>query len=134
MSRHIQTFDPEKRKLNNQTTKGKLLLTALNGRTVALLLQNDTLLWTRIFDLHQTDRIGQIYIGKVKNIVLNMNACFVEIAEGEICYLSLKDAEFAQVLNRPVKKGPDEKPILVQGDEIPVQIIRNPIKTKYPVL
>ena len=130
MSRHIQTYDPEKRKLNNQSSKGKLILTTLFGRTVALLLQNGQLIWTQVFSLDTIDQIGHIYIGKVKNVVSNIEACFVEIADGEMCYLSLKDTEHATVLNRPAKKDASGTVKLVQGDEIPVQVIRNKIKTK----
>ena len=32
---------------------------------------------------------GNVYVGKVKNIVKNINAAFVEIADGTMCYLSL---------------------------------------------
>ena len=130
MSRHIQTYDPEKRKLNNQSTKGKLILTTLLGRAVALLLQNGQLIWAQIFSLNTIDRIGHIYIGKVKNVVSNIDACFVEIANGEMCYLSLKDTEHATVLNRAARKDSSGTIKLVQGDEIPVQVIRNKIKTK----
>ncbi len=133
MSRHIQAVNPESRKLNNHSETGKLILTTLNNRTFAFLLQNDTLIWAQVCDYKQADRIGQIYIGKVKNVVPNMDACFVEIADREVCYLSMKDAKYAYLLNRPGKAAYNtdtEQIRLVQGDELPVQIIRGAIKTK----
>ena len=137
MSRHIQTVNPDNRKLNNHSEKGKLILTTLNERTMAFLLQNDTLIWAQVFDLKQADRVGQIFVGKVKNVIPNIDACFVEIADGEICYLSMKDARYACLLNRPGKtayNADTEQIRLVQGDELPVQIIRNAIKTKPAAL
>ena len=133
MSRHIQTVNPETRKLNNQTTKGKLLLTKIQERAVAFLLCDNILTWAQFLSQEDDDRVGQIYIGKVKNIVPNINACFVEITDGEICYLSLKDAQNAYILNRPsaeISRNNGEIPKLVAGDELPVQIVRNAIKTK----
>lgn len=133
MSRHIQTVNPETRKLNNQTTKGKLILTHIQERAVAFLLCDNILTWAQVLSKGNDDRVGQIYIGKVKNIVSNINACFVEIANGEICYLSLKDAKNAYILNRPsaeTARNNGEVPTLIAGDELPVQIIRNAIKTK----
>ena len=133
MSRHIQTVNPESRKLNNQSTKGKLIFTNIQGRAVAFLLCENILTWAQILSNKSPDRVGEIYIGKIKNVVPNINACFVEIANGEICYLSMKDTKNAFVLNRNIdilQIESDGYPKLVAGDEILVQIIRNAIKTK----
>ena len=72
--------------------------------------------------------LGNIYIGKVQNVAKNMNAAFVEIQPGVICYLSLDD------LKEPIftKKGPSKN--IQQGDELVVQISREAIKTKAPSL
>ncbi|MCC8150819.1 MAG: hypothetical protein LIO96_05050 [Lachnospiraceae bacterium] len=34
--------------------------------------------------------LGNIYVGKVQNVVKNLNAAFVEIAPGFACYLPLE--------------------------------------------
>jgi len=128
MSRHIQTLDPESRKLNNQTQNGKLILTHIHGRAMSLLVQNDLLTTAQVIPFSNPDQVGEIYIGKIKNVLKNINAYFVEIGEGQICYLSFQDAQSAYVLNR---KLPEAIPShLVQGDELPVQITKNPLKTK----
>jgi len=135
MSRHIQTLDPESRKLNNDTQNGKLILTCLDGGIWLFLLQNDVLVSAQVIPKDNLDKIGEIYIGKVKNVLPNIQAYFVEIANGQTCYLSFKDAEAAYVLNRKIdvaNSTPQTKESfrLIQGDELPVQIIRNAIKTK----
>ncbi len=137
MSRHIQTADPESRKLDNRTPNGKLILTCIKDRTVALLVRDDILLSAHVIDNTESLQIGEIYIGKVKNIVKNIDSCFVEIQNGQSCYLSMKDTRAAYVLNRKIKMRntlddslPPENIQLQQGDELPVQIIREAIKTK----
>ena len=71
--------------------------------------------------------IGDIYIGKVQNIVENIQAAFVEISPGIIGYYSLK-ANPDHLFARPSKGK------LKAGDEILVQVERGSIKSKAPVL
>lgn len=70
--------------------------------------------------------LGNIYIGKVKNIVKNIQAAFVEIEPGLLCYLPLEDVK------HPVYLHPKTKQTLVQGDELLVQVSREAVKTKAP--
>ncbi len=70
--------------------------------------------------------LGNIYIGKVKNIVKNIQAAFVEIEPGLLCYLPLEDVK------HPVYLHPKAKQTLVQGDELLVQVSREAVKTKAP--
>lgn len=70
--------------------------------------------------------LGNIYIGKVKNIVRNIQAAFVEIADGVICYLPLEDVK------KPVYSRPKKQEQLVEGDELLVQVNREAVKTKAP--
>lgn len=72
-------------------------------------------------------RIGDIFIGKVKNIVENIQAAFVEIQPGIVGYYSLK-TNTHHLLARPA----DRK--LRAGDELLVQVERGSIKSKAPVL
>ncbi|MCC8106743.1 MAG: ribonuclease E/G [Clostridiales bacterium] len=70
--------------------------------------------------------LGNIYIGRIRDIVKNIGAAFVQIDPETVCYLPLSD-----VVN-PVytKKGASEKP--QSGDELLVQVSRDAIKSKYP--
>lgn len=68
--------------------------------------------------------LGNIYVGRVRDIVKNINAAFVEIEKNVLCYYSL-----AENTNHIfTKKASGSK--LQQGDEIIVQISREPVKTK----
>lgn len=76
----------------------------------------------------QGSMIGNIYIGKVKNIVSNIRAAFVEIEGGQLCYYSLAENK------HPFFVTPKNSQKLVVGDEILVQVEKEAIKTKAPVV
>ena len=73
-------------------------------------------------------RLGDIYIGKVSNIVPNIGAAFIEIEKGVNCYYDMKDVKSAIFTH---KSG--NKPLCI-GDELVVQISREAIKTKAPTV
>lgn len=77
-------------------------------------------------DNEKNSILGNIYIGKVKNIVKNIHAAFVEIADGVMCYYSLEEAV------EPVFTNPKKDKILKIGDELIVQVSREGMKTKLP--
>ncbi|SES97149.1 ribonuclease E/G [[Clostridium] polysaccharolyticum] len=72
--------------------------------------------------------LGNIYIGKVKNIVKNINAAFVEIAGGVMCYLPLSKPQ------HPIYCNGMQRERICIGDEIMVQIERENVKTKSPTV
>lgn len=77
-----------------------------------------------------TIRLGDIYVGKVRNIVKNINAAFVEIGKGQMGYLSLVDKSVPiHTQGFPYQEGK----VLI-GDEILVQVAREAVKTKPPTL
>ena len=74
----------------------------------------------------KTSILGNVYVGKVKNIVKNIQAAFVEIADGLLCYLPLEDVK------SPIYTKPKKQERLVEGDELLVQVSREAVKTKAP--
>ncbi|EOT27769.1 rne/Rng family ribonuclease [Eubacterium sp. 14-2] len=107
-----------------------LLITRLqwNSRTyIATALYQDK----KILELHlepdgQQSILGNIYVGRVKNIVKNLNAAFIEIAPGIPCYYPLEE------LKQPLYVKKINSPRLVQGDELVVQIAQESSKSKPP--
>lgn len=75
----------------------------------------------------QESMLNSIYIAKVKNISKNINAAFVELFDRQMAFLPLED-----VLNCPFIASVGGR--LREGDEIPVQIIKEAVKTKDPVV
>ena len=73
--------------------------------------------------------LNSIYIGRVENIVANINAAFVRILPNQMAYLPLED------LKAPIYvKKQSERKVLSIGDEILVQVVKDAIKTKDPVI
>lgn len=125
MSRNIQpkaslVISEEERRLQD-TKAGKLLFTKYKGKDCVLLLKNSKL---TAASFPEGSNIGAIYLAKVRNVVKSISACFVEIANGEICFLPLKEAVHPLLLNRKFDGR------LLEGDELPVQITRDAQKTK----
>lgn len=104
-----------------------LVITELGSTLVAAGYEEGKPLW---FECRRKDEIsilGNIYVGKVINIVKNIQAAFVQIEDGIICYYSLKENPEPIYIK---KSGGSE---LVQGDEILVQVEKEALKTKDPV-
>ncbi len=71
-------------------------------------------------------QLGDIYIGRVSNIVKNINAAFIDIGKDVKCFYQLNDNEKYIFLNH---KNSDKMNI---GDILLVQISKEGIKTKLP--
>ncbi len=72
--------------------------------------------------------LNSIYVGKVMNVAKNINAAFVELTKGQRAFLPLSHAENACILNRKADGR------ILAGDELLVQVEREAVKTKEPVL
>ena len=82
----------------------------------------------QVFD-EETSLLNNIYIGRVENVVKNINAAFVRITPNQMAYLSLED------LNAPIfVKKQSERNLISIGDEIVVQVTKEAVKTKDPVV
>ncbi len=94
------------------TRWGNMVFTAQlsEGKIVQLMAEPDS----------SVSILGNIYVGKVQKVVKNIEAAFIEIAPGFTGYYSIKEE----------KGGKDLRP----GDELAVQICRDSVKTKAPVL
>ena len=112
--------------------KRKILIEKTESKVWTFLLEND-----QIAEIHGAPAgedaegrhsIGNIYIGKVKNIVQNIGAAFVEVESGVNCYYDMKEAQTAFFTHKIGKK-----PLCI-GDELLVQISREAVKTKAPTV
>ncbi len=71
--------------------------------------------------------LHNIYVARVRNVAANLNAAFVEIAKGTLCYLPFENMK-APVFTRKISKKP-----VAAGDELVVQVIKEAVKTKDAV-
>lgn len=93
----------------------QLAITKLKGKVISVFLEEEKL--DEVFaDEKERSILGNIYVGKIQNIVSNIKAAFVDIGGGKMCYLSMKEGIFKC------------------GDEVVVQVSREGIKTKQPTV
>ncbi len=82
-------------------------------------------------ELHQADTetiLNNIYVARVKSVAANLNAAFVEIAKGKVCYLPFEN------IKQPIfTKKISGKPI-AEGEELVVQVAKEAVKTKDAVV
>lgn len=105
--------------------KANIVVTEYKNRICAFCFRNN-----RLEALHVDtgeSLLNSIYIAKVKNISKNINAAFVELFDGQMAFLPLDDAIGCSFISSADRR-------LREGDEIPVQIIREAVKTKDPVV
>lgn len=79
-------------------------------------------------DKNRQSILGNIYIGRVKDIAENLNAAFIEIGSGMTCYYPLEDMKSPIFTHKAGKKP------LCQGDELVVQVTKEAVKTKFPMI
>ncbi len=130
MSRHIfpaAHLEKEHELYRKSERQNKILITENTGVLYAFLLQNG-----RIYKVSREEKtefpVGCVVIGRVENVVKQMEAAFVNLKGGSgrehIGYLSLQRCKNYTPLNRT----PDGR--VLCGDEILVQVIKEPLKTK----
>ena len=94
--------------------KRKIILTKKDAHILTSIVENDEIVeinCCKETDAHQY-LVGNIYIGKVKNIVSNIDAAFIEVQKGVECYYQMNGKS------------------LRVGDELPVQITSESAKGK----
>ena len=119
----------------------QLIVTKWKDRSLTALLSDGH---CRSLTLESGDEslLGNIYIGKVKNVVKNINAAFIDLGGGKTGYFSLAENPvplYTDELNQLCSfeySGNSEKKVstrkLKAGDELLVQVSRDALKTKDP--
>ncbi|MEE1315314.1 MAG: ribonuclease E/G [Faecalimonas sp.] len=108
----------------------KLVITKLDNHILTSILEDE-----EVVELHcsktgeeKTTMLGNIYVGKVKNIVSNIGAAFIEIADGKECYYAIEENK-TPIFTHKIGKKP-----LCIGDELLVQVSKEAVKTKVPTV
>lgn len=106
---------------------GKLIITKHKGQILSSLFEENDLIQVNAEKEEAQSILGSLYLGRVKNIVKNINAAFVEIENGQMCYLSLSEG-FTPLFACPKKNNN-----INTGDTLVIQISREDVKTKGPL-
>ena len=108
----------------------KLVFTKLENRILTTVLENEEVVEIHCLkeEMDETVSLGNVYVGRVKNIVANIKAAFIEIAPGIECYYALEENK-APIFTHKIGKKP-----LCIGDELVVQVSKEAVKTKVPTV
>ncbi|MBO5386718.1 MAG: ribonuclease E/G [Lachnospiraceae bacterium] len=93
----------------------KYIITAINNIICGFLINDGNAEIIRAYEPESI--LGNIYVGRVSNIVQNINSAFIDIKKGLSCYMSLEDYSGKK---------------LKIGDLLPVQLSKEAIKSKAP--
>jgi len=99
--------------------KNTVCITEYDNKIIAWLDKNGIMDSISI-SLASKDNIGNIYVGRVKHVLKNINACFVEFENDKLGFLSLNDIY------------PNRR--ITEGLELAVQVIKEASKNKEAVL
>ncbi len=108
----------------------KLIITKIEDKVVTTVLENEKVVELHLSNNEENDtvKLGNVYVGRVKNIVANINAAFIEVAPGVECYYSIGENP-TPIFTKKIGKKP-----LCIGDELLVQVSKEAVKTKAPTV
>jgi len=106
----------------------ELVITNYKNSIISAVYEDKKMIQVSACRKKKTACVGNIYVGRVDNIVKNINAAFVNIADHVSCYLNLSETENPLFVK---KQSPNKISV---GDEIIVQITKEDVKTKAPVV
>ena len=115
----------------------KLVITKNNDTIISAFFDGMNMIQVSLNPAKDDTILGNIYLGKVKNIVKNINAAFVEIADGRMCYYSMAENRYPILSNQPdeANEMTSKKVTTIKaGDELIVQVTKEGVKTKAPVV
>ncbi|HKL80746.1 MAG TPA: ribonuclease E/G [Mobilitalea sp.] len=119
----------------------KLVITKQNNKIISAFLEGRDMVQVSMNASQNEDILGNIYLGKVKNIIKNINAAFIEIADGRMCYYSMAENRYPIMANLSESKLLEDNPsgrlteaVIKVGDELIVQVSKEDVKTKAPVV
>lgn len=115
----------------------KLVITRYKKAIVSALIEGRDMVQVSLNTPSDEGILGNIYLGKVKNIVKNINAAFIEIEGGRICYYSMNE-NLSPIMAHGHTVDESGRSLsgneLKIGDELVVQVVKEDIKTKAPVV
>src|SRR5882672_5809405 len=131
------------REPRSNTVKREILITGSQRETRVAILEDDRLV-ELLVDHPETSRtLGNIYHGKVEAVLPGIQAAFVDIGTGKSAFLHASDlvepdeddddeAENGRGNTRASRKVPNVQDVLTRGQNLLVQVIKEPISTKGP--
>ena len=117
--------------------ENKLVITKYENKVISAFFEGRDMVQVSLNTSEESGILGNIYLGKVKNIIKNINAAFVEITDGRMCYFSLEENRYPIMVKDHDYSEEDASLTEVKvktGDELLVQVTKEDVKTKAPVV
>lgn len=117
--------------------ENKLVITKKNNVIISAFFEGKDMVQISLNAAEEEGILGNIYLGKVKNIVKNISAAFIEIDDGRMCYYSLGENRYPIMAKGQEYEEDTEvftETNIKMGDELLVQVVKEDIKTKAPVV
>ena len=111
----------------------KLIITEYKNHIASVLTENSKPVQIALEPRSQHSILGNIYVGRVQKIVKNIDAAFIRINEDLTGYYSLTDNRRHWILRSGIPSQ-SENCSLKEGDQLLVQVSREPVKTNAPLL
>lgn len=109
---------------------GELIITKYRNNILSLLYNEKNEIKEIYCDAGKYESLlGNIYVGRVVNVVNSINAAFIEFSPGQMGYFAIGDEPDPIYIDLERKPGP-----IRIGDVLVVQVIKDSIKSKDPVL
>lgn len=106
----------------------KRIIVKRNNQYISAWWQDGSIVQIDVDDVkHEKLTLGTIYVARVKDIVKNIQAAFLEIETGKMAYYALKDNP------NPIMCQCARTGTLTVGDLLVVQIAKEAMKTKFAV-
>ena len=109
--------------------QGKLVITRIQEYVFSLLYDNGNNLIQISCDGGKQNIMSNIYIGRVHNLMPNINAAFIEFSKDRMGYYPISATDAPVYVDLERKPGP-----LRIGDEVIVQVSKESVGNKEPVL
>lgn len=100
----------------------QIIITKIKNHMISAWLHDHEIVEFQCCNTKQKNIVGSIYLGKVKNVVKNINGAFVEFEKGELGFLPMRDLSLKaeeEIIVQVKKEGSREKkPLLSQQIEL----------------
>ncbi|MBA6232085.1 MULTISPECIES: ribonuclease G [unclassified Colwellia] len=112
---------------------GELLINVTPSETRVALIENGVLQEVHVERESRRGLVGNIYLGKVIRVLPGMQAAFIDINLDKAAFLHASDINTKLIINNddlPADHVPDIRALVHEGQQIVVQVIKDPLGTK----
>ncbi len=111
-----------------ETGRKQMLVRVRPHQTQVVILEGPVLVEHYVARSDQTSMVGNIYLGKVRNVLPGMEAAFVDFGAGKNGVVYASDVKVDRTVHG--NQRPRIEEVLSEGDEILVQVVKDPMGAK----